>query len=257
MFLPSTQYLSRFDDGWTWTLASFEEDVDPFTATLPGVTIESRPGTISREEPLTLRGVDESWPYTQVARVHWNRGAANGPEPSWGLRLPAHLANTIAGTPAQLRFAMFRQPAASELPDVSVELETFDGVRARLDAADFASDPPGEQPRFWRVPGLDALISREPEAILQDYVILLAAVREIEPAFDPARIQTIRFVFDRTLTGSVLLDDIGFRMQPPAFLGDEQASGGDRVRRASVEPALASGHRRSVRGTGLYRGSGH
>jgi hypothetical protein len=37
------------------------------------------------------------------------------------------------------------------------------------------------------------------------------------PAFDPARLQQIRFRFDRTRTAVILLDDVGFAPGPASL----------------------------------------
>ena len=39
----------------------------------------------------------------------------------------------------------------------------------------------------------------------------LTAFVKADPVFDPASLATVRFIFDRTLAGVVVLDDIGFR----------------------------------------------
>lgn len=39
----------------------------------------------------------------------------------------------------------------------------------------------------------------------------LTAFMEADPIFDPATLTTVRFIFDRTPAGVVILDDVGFR----------------------------------------------
>ncbi|NOT06898.1 MAG: MFS transporter [Gemmatimonadales bacterium] len=55
------------------------------------------------------------------------------------------------------------------------------------------------------------------ELIPQTYVIPLADFRAAAPAFDPARLRTIRWVFDGTRAGTVVLTDVGLSNISPAF----------------------------------------
>ena len=49
------------------------------------------------------------------------------------------------------------------------------------------------------------------EPIFQSFEFPLAAFVEADPVFDPANLTTVRFIFDRTPAGVVVLDDLGFR----------------------------------------------
>jgi dienelactone hydrolase len=56
------------------------------------------------------------------------------------------------------------------------------------------------------------------EVVLQTYVIPLRDLVAIAPALDPAKLKTIRFLFDRAKWGTVQMDDIGLWPNPnPAF----------------------------------------
>lgn len=56
------------------------------------------------------------------------------------------------------------------------------------------------------------------ETVLQSYVIPLSDLVAVSPTLDPARIRTVRFVFDRAIWGTVLVDDIGlWPRADPAF----------------------------------------
>lgn len=214
-WLPDTRFATRFEDGRTRSVARFEEDLDPVTATFPGASIEGRNLTIWREEPLTLRNAGDRVQGTHVARVGWSRGAGDGAEPSWDVRLPVPLPDDLVHPSGYLRFSMGYPVRAGGPPATSVEIETSDGIRARLDPGAFAPDPPADLPRLWRVRLLEALSTGGTDDLLQDYLIPLAAFRHVEPDFDPTRVRTVRFVFDRDPAGTVLLDDIGFREPAP------------------------------------------
>lgn len=60
------------------------------------------------------------------------------------------------------------------------------------------------------------------ELIPQTYVIPLADFRAATPSFDPAQLKTIRWVFDGTRAGTVVLTDVGLSNIDPAFLAPEK-----------------------------------
>ena len=55
------------------------------------------------------------------------------------------------------------------------------------------------------------------EPVLQTYEIPLSEFVAADPAFDPGRLQQIRFRFDRTRTAVILLDDVGFTPGPASI----------------------------------------
>ena len=48
------------------------------------------------------------------------------------------------------------------------------------------------------------------EIVLQTYAIPLADFARVTPGFDPARITRVRWRFDRSTAGTIILDNIGF-----------------------------------------------
>jgi hypothetical protein len=48
--------------------------------------------------------------------------------------------------------------------------------------------------------------------VFQTFDFPLADFAAANPALDPARLRRVRFVFDRTPRGRVMLDDVGFRL---------------------------------------------
>ena len=56
------------------------------------------------------------------------------------------------------------------------------------------------------------------EVVLQTYAVPLSDLVAAAPTFDPSRVRSVRFVFDRAVWGTVQMDDIGFWPQAnPAF----------------------------------------
>jgi len=52
--------------------------------------------------------------------------------------------------------------------------------------------------------------ARNFDQVLTRYAVPLGALERTTPGFDASKIRVVRFVFDRTPAGSVLLDGIGF-----------------------------------------------
>ncbi len=63
------------------------------------------------------------------------------------------------------------------------------------------------------------------EIVLQTYVIPLADFVRATPAFQPARLRTVRLVFDRTVAGTVIMSDIGVSRINRGFMTLSAASG--------------------------------
>jgi hypothetical protein len=62
-----------------------------------------------------------------------------------------------------------------------------------------------------KAPFMNITGSSPSEPIFQSFEFPLAAFVEADPVFDPASLATVRFIFDRTPAGVVVLDDVGFR----------------------------------------------
>ena len=57
------------------------------------------------------------------------------------------------------------------------------------------------------------------ELVPQTFVLPLADFAKSSPEFEPGRLKTIRLVFDRTVAGTVVVEDIGLSTPTdPAFL---------------------------------------
>lgn len=55
------------------------------------------------------------------------------------------------------------------------------------------------------------------ELVPQTYVIRLTDFRDKDPRFDPSQLRAVRWVFDRTIAGTVFVTDIGLSNIPPTF----------------------------------------
>jgi hypothetical protein len=60
--------------------------------------------------------------------------------------------------------------------------------------------------------------ARRSEIVLQTYSLPLADFTAAETALDVRRLRTVRFLFDRAVAGTIIVDDIGFAALDPAYL---------------------------------------
>ena len=122
------------------------------------------------------------------------------------------------------------KPAAKDtVPmDLSVEVVDANGTAARLPLSRYGAVRRPLEVTVIRRKGRDKKnFANLWELIPQTYVIPLADFVAAEPRFDSARLAAVRWVFDRTRAGTVVLTDVGLSELDPAFLiGGRRAAGG-------------------------------
>jgi hypothetical protein len=97
--------------------------------------------------------------------------------------------------------------------DFHVELETSDGVKTSVALADLSPLPPPLTIRLYKWARSErkyGAASRDYDQVLTRYAIPLGDLERKVPGFSAAKLRTVRFVFDRSDAGTVLIDGIGF-----------------------------------------------
>lgn len=110
---------------------------------------------------------------------------------------------------------------ADTLPvDYTVELVDADGHVARTSASRYGPVRRPLEARIYRRAGRDEeRFANLFEYVPQTYVLPLADFAGAGGGFDPAKLRSIRFVFDRTVLGGLIVDDIGINpAMDPAYL---------------------------------------
>jgi dienelactone hydrolase len=247
--LPEDLYITRFEDNSFRPLASFEEDVDLTTGTLPGTAIASDGLAQWKEKDLGFRQ-GEGTKQNQVAVLGWKNDAAapqksasyalrlapGGPGPEPGAVLVFSLADTGEDPPDPAEKNKKKEGEKSDAEkqederkqkereakkerdkkegkeplDLSIELAMDDGTAVRLPLSKFRALPLPLRSRFTKLKNESELYGADWEPVLQTFELPLAAFAAEKPGFEPARLAEIRFVFDRSPEGLVLLDDVGF-----------------------------------------------
>jgi hypothetical protein len=93
--------------------------------------------------------------------------------------------------------------------DLTVELVTADGTVSRLPLSRFRALPVPLESDFTRLDDEEDLYGEAWEPALQTFELPLRAFAAGRPGFDPEVLRAVRFVFDRSPEGVVILDDLG------------------------------------------------
>ena len=103
--------------------------------------------------------------------------------------------------------------------DLSIEVVDANNVTARLPLTRYGMPRrPLETHVLRRADREKSQFANTYELVLQTYVMPLADFVAASPQFAPDKLKAIRLVFDRSLAGTIILDDIGVSAIDPAFL---------------------------------------
>ena len=109
--------------------------------------------------------------------------------------------------------------AADSLPvELSIEVADADGITARLPLARYGvARKPLEVTVLKRRGEDQSSFGSLSELIPQSYVLPLGDFKNANPQFNPARLASVRWVFDGTRAGTVMLTDVGLSNLTAAF----------------------------------------
>jgi dienelactone hydrolase len=223
-WLPKTYYMSRYQDPSYKAVANFSEDPDLTSTTLPGGSISASNLSIWKEARIPTRQGDRGY---NAVFLGWNR-AENAPAPTYSLTLPDGfipppvLVLSIAATGQKAPLPgkkddddkdkkdQKKDEKTAEITDFSIELQTTDGATAQLPLSQFGALLPPFKVRFTKFQFMDDFAyEKASEPVFQTFEVPLAAF----PKLNPAKLQTIRFVFNRTPMRVIIVSQVGFENQ--------------------------------------------
>jgi hypothetical protein len=227
-WLPETIYLNQFQDSSYQLVSTYEEDMNAATTTMSGGLQSGHNLAVWREQAVELVVSPVFGPIdTSAVYLGWN---AESPEnaatytirlPDEGLALDANstLVFSLADanedpTPGtdEANDAASKDESGPRQPiDLTVELMDRSGHAVRLPLSSFSYLQPQIVMTLMKAPFMNITGPSPSEPIFQSFEFPLAAFVQADPVFDPASLATVRFIFDRTAAGVVVLDDIGFR----------------------------------------------
>ncbi|MFP5356495.1 MAG: hypothetical protein ACLGIK_15345, partial [Gemmatimonadota bacterium] len=110
--------------------------------------------------------------------------------------------------------------------DLSIEAVDADGRSASVPLSAYGVPRRPLESYVFRRAGRDKQrFATTYELVLQTYAVPLADFARVSPGFDPSRLATVRWRFDRADAGTVILDNIGFSRMPPDFYAPGAGAG--------------------------------
>jgi len=239
-WLPKTIYLSQFEDSGYKLASDFAEGIDVTKTTVPGGIQMGDNLTVWREQELKARG---DWGFRKkVVYLGWEYkdakdAGSKDKTASYSLTLPeekakewqldekASLVFTLADTDEDPHKADKdkdkekdkkksddKKKETKEPVDLTLELVGSDGVSARVPLSQVFPLQPILKVKFTKWEYLETALYKSPtEPEFQTYRIPLSDFVQASGAFDPGKLKTIRFLFDRTKSDVIILDEVGFQ----------------------------------------------
>lgn len=230
-WLPKTYYIANYADSKDVLVADFEEDLNVATATLEGARIEGENLSRWRESWVSLkwRPLD-----THALVLAWD-DRVHDETPSWAVRFGEEGGGAEAA--GALVFAASAS-VESTLPkdweedeegeddedddeeekpeplDWTLVLTDTDGDRAELPLSFDSPLYPQVEGRTGRRKFLSG--DKLSEIVLRRYTFPFQAFVDVNPELDVSRLREVRFVFDGSARGAVVLDDLAFAPGPRA-----------------------------------------
>jgi hypothetical protein len=243
-WLPQDIYVSQYRDAKFNVIADFEEDIDVTTTTIPGGKLlgenmgtwkEAHVPFKFKVEPTLIKTTLENstvvlgWNNEDSKETGLNKTGSYtiklNPKTTkdLGINLNSKLVFSIGATeeaPPQISNANDngKQNKDAEVDteyktkplDLTVELCDRNGEKARLPLSSVGPIHPVLPVRLAKWEWLEKkLFKMFSERIFQTYQIPISHFTVNNTAFDPANLETIRFVFDRSPKGAIMLDEVG------------------------------------------------
>ena len=236
-WLPDTFYLHNYADSRDVVVANFDEDLDAATTTLSGGRVAAEHLTKWREQWISLkyRPLD-----THVAVAAWDEEAETETA-SWSVSLPEGSVQTHPGS--RLFFSLSAADEGTLPENWDEDDDEKDDLEEDEDDTDEDDEP---QPLDWTIVltdaggesaqlplGHDRLLYPQIKTVTRRASVLDSAApseflfhrfefelddfAETNPFLDTAAIREIRFVFDISPKGVVVIDDLGFAVASPVI----------------------------------------
>ncbi len=240
-WLPKTIYFNSFEDSGYKTISDFEKSIDVAATTVPGGAIAGENLALWRHQELNGRG--GGWSFKKKAVfLGWkpaepDKEQKGKPQPrniaayavtlpdgfarEWHVDETAALALSVADTaekpedpdddkPAAKKDAKPKEDKKDEKKkpvEFTIELKAADGATARLPL----TIQPILKVQFTKWDYFDKTAYKSAtEPVFQTFELPLAAFLKANPKLDLSRLNTIRLVFDRSESGVIAIDEIGF-----------------------------------------------
>lgn len=208
-FLPKDYYISQFSDTRFKPIVTYQEDLDVSTTSLKGCNIKTGNLSAWREEAIPLRVEDPNSQGTSAVTIGWDNKETKQAVPFYAIEISGTALNAIRPLAnGNLTFDIFNNEGNQPL-NFTIELVTAK-TSVRKQFNDFMLLPPSLKTNLTKRNPFFSIQKRNTvEKILQYVEIPFFEFYKTDPAFDPSQLTEIRFVFDKTSSGEIMLDNIG------------------------------------------------
>jgi len=216
-WLPEDIYINRYEDSDFIIIADFEEDFDVTTTTITGGRLHGENLNTWKEAHVPYRTRDDSTQENSTVVLDWDYGGQQDPNSteigSYTINLDSEIVTEIdLNRDASIIFSIGAENEEQYEPlDLTIELCDSDGNCAALPLGSVGPVHPALTVRLAKWQWLEKKrIENFSERILQTYEMPIQSFIDVNISFEPSRLKSIRFIFDRSDNGAIILDDIGF-----------------------------------------------
>jgi dienelactone hydrolase len=216
-WLPEDVYLNRYEDSNFIIIADFEEDFDVTTTTIPDGRLHGENLLTWKEAHIPFRTKGDSTQENSAVVLEWDNEDGQNPNSeqigSYTITLSTDIVREIElNRNMSFVFSIGAENEDQDRPlDLTTELCDYNGHCAALPLSTMGPIHPALIVRLAKWKWLEKKhIDEFSERIMQTYQIPFYSFIENNSLFEPSKLENIRFIFDRSDTGIILLDDIGF-----------------------------------------------
>jgi dienelactone hydrolase len=217
-WLPEDIYINRYEDSNFIIVADFEEDFDVTTTTIPGGRLDGENLLTWKEAYVPYRTKGDSTQENSAVVLEWAK-KKNDKDPnshdvaSYTVTLSPEIVKELElSRNMNIVFSIGAGDDEQLEPlDLTIELCDSEGHCAALPLSSVGPVPPALPVRLAKWKWLEEKsIQTLSERIMQTYEMPFHSFIEKNSLLDPSRLENIRFIFDRSDNGIIMLDDIGF-----------------------------------------------
>ena len=216
-WLPDDIYINRYEDSNFMVVADFEEDFDVTTTTIPGGRLDGENLLTWKEAYVPYRTKGASTQENAAVVLEWANKNEKDPNSndvaSYAVTLSPEVVKELElSRNMNIVFSIGAgDDEQSEPLDLTIELCDSEGHCAALPLSSVGLVPPALPVRLAKWKWLEEKsIQTLSERIMQTYQMPIQSFIEKNSLLDPSKLESIRFIFDRSKAGIIMLDDIGF-----------------------------------------------
>lgn len=208
-WLPDTMYISNYFDSQSTIIASYNEDIDLQSTTMPGGKLIGENLQEWKEEKVKRKFGEDLYSAVRLGWDHSKHASAASYTvvlPNEGLEIQNDSSFVFSMADGDEK----QNISYSEgLIDLTIKVEDKDGNQASLPLSHISELVPMIEGRLLKKPF--ATFGKTKEPIFQNYRFQFDDFKQVNEQFNPLLVSKVSFIFDKTEKGTVLINDIGIR----------------------------------------------